>query len=99
MHALRRCTRDLRNRVGEARGLEGSHDLAVEMNSARQLVDVEFAIDQQDVEPGHPEQVGKIGADRPGSDDGDVEILATAHLARRPCVRCRNVGVAVVGVA
>src|SRR6478736_8787105 len=51
------------------------------MNSARQLVDVEFAVEQQHVEPGHPEQVGKIGADRAGPDDRDVEILATAHLA------------------
>src|SRR4029079_1482205 len=50
MHTLRRRTRNLCNRVGEACGLEGPHDLAVEVNGARQLIDVEFAIDQQDAE-------------------------------------------------
>ena len=61
---------------------EDAHHLAVEMDGARQGIDLALAVEDLDREPGSAKQVGQQSADRPAADDGDVAQEFSASHTR-----------------
>ena len=86
VHPLRGRARDAFDRLGEPRGLEDAHDLAVEVNGPRQGMDVRVALQHQHAKPVPAEEVGEQRADRAEADDDDIEVRLS-HPAARPCAR------------
>ena len=86
VHPLRRGARHAADRLGEPRGLEYAHDLAVEVHRPRQGMDVRIAFHHQHPEPVPAEEVGEQCADRAEADHRDVEV-GLSHPAARPSAR------------
>ena len=81
-HARRDVDKRL-DRFGETDGLHEPHDLVVEVHRARQMVDGRLPVQHEGLHALQPEKVGEHRADGPAADDGDLELVRFARLARR----------------
>src|SRR5262249_33125628 len=85
--------------LGQAARLKHAHDLMVEGDRTRLVVDAGFLLDHRDAQPGLAEQRGGRGADRPIADNDGVighcfGSLASSttliHIASSRATRSRN---------
>ena len=91
VHAGQARARGRAHLFGQPHRMEHAHHLAVEMDGARQCVDLGITLEHYHRQAGLPEQVGQRGANRAVTDDGDVAAIALcghalSHACAQPCV-------------